>query len=60
VTLEVERAEGQEYILFNSIGEKLISGVVTQKSQVIDISSLSANVYFLTIENKVIRLVKAD
>jgi hypothetical protein len=60
VTLEVERAEGQEYSLFNSIGEKLISGVVTQKSQVIDISSLSANVYFLTIENKVIRLVKAD
>lgn len=60
VTLEMEGVEGQEYNLYNSLGEMLISGSVTQKSQVIDISSLSANVYFLGIENNVIRLVKTD
>ena len=60
VTLEVARSEEQAYSLSNSLGEKLISGVVTQKSQVIDISSLSANVYYLKIENSVIRLVKTN
>ena len=59
-TLEIDSPSDQMYNIYSSLGAPLISERISQNNQTIDVSGLSANVYFLRVENNVIRLVKTD
>lgn len=58
--LEIDSPSDQMYTIYSSLGAPLISERISQNNQTIDVFGLSANVYFLRVENNMIRLEKTD
>lgn len=58
ITIDIGLAEKMEFRLYNPIGELVLSGFLNSQKNIIDLSSLAPNVYFLNIENQSIRLIK--
>ncbi len=60
ITIEIISAEDMEFRIYNPIGEMVFGGLLNLQTNIIDLSFLTPNVYFLSIGNQSIRLVKTD
>ena len=58
LTLEVKTEEVLEYEVISILGKTLLSGFVSSDKQIIDISELASNIYFIKIENQLIKFLK--
>ncbi len=58
LTIELQSAQSNDFIIYNVIGETITSGKLNSQFNKIDLSSLAPNVYILNIKNQSIRLVK--
>ena len=54
----MERCENLKFEIFSVFGESLISGFIYSNNQEIDLSNLSAGIYFLRIGKKVFKVLK--
>ncbi|MCH2225952.1 MAG: T9SS type A sorting domain-containing protein, partial [Crocinitomicaceae bacterium] len=59
LTVELELFEETEYKIYSILGELLITGVFNDGVNKIDLSSLSQNIYFLKVDNQLIKLIKS-
>ena len=58
--IESEILEDHEFIIINLLGERVASGRINGKTETVDISSLSPNVYILRIANEAFKFVKTN
>jgi len=58
LTLEVKTEEVLEYEVISILGKTLLSGFVSSDKQIIDISELASNIYFIKIESQLIKFLK--
>ncbi len=58
-TIEMEWSDKQEYHIYSTFGELVLSGNIDSNSSTIDVSSLTSGVYFLKIEKNRTKLIKA-
>lgn len=57
VSLNIASSEPQLYLIYNTLGNVVLRGYVSQSHQTIDVSTLPANMYFLRMENKIGKLI---
>lgn len=55
--VEVAAPVGSSYCLMNLSGSPILSGKFIEKSQMIDISSLTSGMYLMQVENEIVRLL---
>ena len=60
LTVEMEIAEEEEFRIYSTIGELMLSGRLNSNINTIDLSSLPPNVYILNISNHSIKLIKTE
>jgi polyhydroxybutyrate depolymerase len=60
VTIEMDLLEDQEYHIYSSIGVLIVSGVVDSINRTIDLSGLPSSIYFLTIGDYTVKLIKTE
>ena len=60
LTIEVKFPKGNDFRIYNGIGELVISGKLNSQINTIDLSSLAPNVYILKVENQSIKLIKTN
>jgi len=60
LTIEIESLKEAEYKVYSVIGKLLLTGVLKDGFNTIDLSSFPQNIYFLNIENQSIKLVKTE
>lgn len=60
LTIEIESLKEAEYKIYSVMGNLLLTGVLTDGVNTIDLSSLPQNVYFLNIDNQSTKLVKTE
>jgi len=60
LTIEMEIAEEKGFRVYSTIGELVLSGRLNSRTQTVDLSSLSPNVYVLSIDNHSIKLIKTE
>jgi len=56
ILLETNFSENTNYKIFSLKGKKLLEGIVHSKKQIINVSHLSPNVYFLKIKNQIVKI----
>ena len=60
LNIEVKFPQGNNYRIYNGIGELVISGKLNSQINTIDLSSLPPNVYLLKVESQSIKLIKTE
>lgn len=60
LTIEIESLKEAEYKVYSVIGKPLLTGVLKDGVNTIDLSSFPRNIYFLNIDNQSIKLVKTE
>ena len=60
LTIEIESLKEAEYKVYSVIGKLLLTGVLKDGFNTIDLSSFPQNIYFLNIDNQSIKLVKTE
>ena len=60
LTIEMDVTEEKKYKIYSTIGKLVLSGTLNSNINKINLSSLPSNVYFFNIDNKTIKLVKAE
>ena len=60
LTIEIESLKEAEYKVYSVIGKLLLTGVLKDGVNTIDLSSFPQNIYFLNIDNQSIKLVKTE
>ncbi len=60
LTIEMESLKEAEYKIYSVVGKLLLTGVLKDGVNTIALSSLPQNVYFLNIDNQLIKLVKTE
>ncbi len=58
IKLKFKTEEVIEYDIISVLGETLLSGFIGSGNQIIDISKLESNIYFIRIENQLIKFMK--
>ena len=60
LNIEVKFPKGNDFRIYNGIGELVISGKLKSQINTIDLSSLPPNVYLLKVESQSIKLIKTN
>ena len=60
LNIEVKFPKGNDFRIYNGIGELVISGKLKSQINTIDLSSLAPNVYLLKVESQSIKLIKTN
>ena len=60
LTIEIESLKEAEYKVYSVIGKPLLTEVLKDGVNIIDLSSLPRKIYFLNIDNQSIKLVKTE
>ena len=60
INLSLNFYEELNYELFSPRGKKLIFGTIESSNQVIDLSNLPTNIYFLKLNNQVFKILKSN
>ena len=60
LNIEVKFPKGNDFKIYNGIGELVISGKLNSQINTIDLSSLPPNVYLLKVESQSIKLIKTE
>jgi len=58
LNIEIKFPKGNDFRIYNGIGELVISGKLNTQINTIDLSSLPPNVYLLKVESQSIKLIK--
>lgn len=58
ITIDMDLTVNQEYRIYSTIGELMISGKIDPENKTINLSDLPANIYFLSINNKTLKFIK--
>jgi len=58
LNIEIKFPKGNDFRIYNGIGELVISGKLNSQINTIDLSSLPPNVYLLKVESQSIKLIK--
>ncbi|WP_405606266.1 T9SS type A sorting domain-containing protein [Polaribacter sp. Asnod1-A03] len=49
-----------QYQLYSSLGQRILTGQLSENNNQIDLSRFSTGIYYLSIKNKIIKLIKTD
>ena len=60
LNIEVKFPQGNNFRIYNGIGELVINGKLNSQINTIDLSSLPPNVYLLKVESQSIKLIKTE
>lgn len=60
LNLESKSNECNQYEIISILGKTLQSGIVCSGKQIIDVSELSSNIYFIRFENEIVKFIKID
>ena len=60
INLSLNYAKEVHYKLFSPLGKQLMTGTITSSNEVIDISHLPSNIYFLKLGNQVHKVLKSN
>lgn len=58
LTVRVKTKEVVKYEIISVLGKTLLSGFVNSGNQIVDISELTSNIYFIRIDNQIIKFMK--
>jgi len=58
IRIERTSSKAMPYSIFNTLGQEVSAGISTSKTMQIDLSELPANVYFLKVDNQVVKMIK--
>jgi len=60
LNVETKSNECNQYKITSILGKTLQSGIVCSGKQIIDVSELSSNIYFIRIGNEIVKFIKID
>ena len=60
IAIESESNRETEYNIYSMLGELLMTGMLTDGMNQVDLSSLSQNIYFLKFDDQTIKLIKSE
>ena len=60
ITIEGDFSESMDFEIISLLGEQLMTGVLNTNNQLIDLSHLSPNIYFLKVGNSTHKVLKTE
>lgn len=58
ITIGMDLTSKQEYHIYDTTGRRILSGEIDSDNKTIDLADIPSNIYFLTIEDKLLKFVK--